>query len=84
MLLMFMFIDLTQCLRFQNGAPKKFYFFLLPSYWFGGKAAVTASGNGVKVNVRKTFGDFEAIKGVTLNLIPGEVTALLGHNGAGK
>jgi ABC-type multidrug transport system ATPase subunit len=42
-------------------------------------------GNGVKVqNVRKTFGDFEAIKGVTLNLIPGEVTALLGHNGAGK
>jgi ABC-2 type transport system ATP-binding protein len=41
-------------------------------------------GDGVKVEkVRKTFGDFEAIKGVTLNLLPGEVTALLGHNGAG-
>ena len=81
-----MFIDLTQLLRCQNASPQKFFFFLLPSYWLGhSRSNVTVDGNGVKVqNVRKTFGDFEAIKGVTLNLIPGEVTALLGHNGAGK
>jgi ABC-type polysaccharide/polyol phosphate transport system ATPase subunit len=81
-----MFIGLTQLSPFQNGSPQKLYFFLLPSYWFSSsRNKVTVGGNGVKVqNVRKTFGDFEAIKGVTLNLIPGEVTALLGHNGAGK
>jgi ABC-type sugar transport system ATPase subunit len=64
----------------------KIWFFLMPSYWFGNGVKVqTVGGNSVRVqNVRKTFGDFEAIKGVTLNLIPGEVTALLGHNGAGK
>ena len=33
--------------------------------------------------VRKSFGGFEAVKGVSMTMVSGEVTALLGHNGAG-
>ncbi|HEV3323760.1 MAG TPA: ATP-binding cassette domain-containing protein [Solirubrobacteraceae bacterium] len=34
--------------------------------------------------VRKSYGDFEVLKGVDLEIEPGEVAGLLGHNGAGK
>jgi len=35
-------------------------------------------------NVRKSFGPVEVLRGVDLDLIPGEVLALVGDNGAGK
>ena len=35
-------------------------------------------------DLSKQFGDFWAVDGVTLNVQPGQVLALLGQNGAGK
>jgi len=34
--------------------------------------------------IRKAFGGVKAVDGVSVNLYPGEVVALLGQNGAGK
>jgi ABC-2 type transport system ATP-binding protein len=42
------------------------------------KATLYASG------VRKSYGNFEVLKGVDLEIEPGEIAGLLGHNGAGK
>ena len=36
------------------------------------------------VQVVKNFGGIHALKGVSLSIFPGEVVALVGHNGAGK
>lgn len=35
-------------------------------------------------NVKKTFGEVKAINDLNLNILEGEIYALLGHNGAGK
>lgn len=36
------------------------------------------------VGITKNFGGVQALKGVDLAILPGEVVALVGHNGAGK
>jgi ABC-type sugar transport system ATPase subunit len=46
-----------------------------------------ASGGGVLLSLRgvsKTFGPVRALTDVNLDIMPGEVTALIGDNGAGK
>jgi ABC-2 type transport system ATP-binding protein len=44
-----------------------------------------ASANAVEVrDLRKNFGDFAAVRGVTFNVAAGEIFSLLGPNGAGK
>jgi ABC-type multidrug transport system fused ATPase/permease subunit len=65
-----------------NGRPAKFYFFLLPTYWFGTKSNPEGGhGSGVVVeNVKKSFGSFEALKGISFKMAQGEVTALLGKS----
>src|SRR5712691_5119059 len=40
--------------------------------------AITVSG------LRKSYGDFEAVRGIDFEVAPGEVFGLLGPNGAGK
>ena len=36
------------------------------------------------IDIEKHFGGVNAVNGVSLNLYPGEVVGVLGHNGAGK
>lgn len=65
------------------GGGYKFYFPFQVSFWFGEKSSQKESEaediDGVKVDsVKKVYGDFEAIKGVSMKLERGEVLALLG------
>lgn len=62
-------------------SPKRFTFHL-PSIFQERKKG---KGYGVEVRgLRKRFGDFEAVKGVTFSIENGEIFGLLGPNGAGK
>lgn len=69
-----------------NGAAMKFYFPFQWSYWFGN--CRHSSGDvhdGVEaIGVSKRYGKVEALQPFNLTMKPSEVTALLGHNGAGK
>lgn len=47
--------------------------------------AQAAEGLGIEIKgLRKQFGDKTAVDGLNLSMYNGQVTALLGHNGAGK
>ncbi len=35
-------------------------------------------------NLKKTYGDFTAVKGISLEVRPGDIYGFIGHNGAGK
>ena len=46
---------------------------------------MTVETNAIKVkDLTKTYGSFQAVKGINLQVKRGEIFALLGPNGAGK
>jgi len=51
----------------------------------GTPAAAAADGSLIRaVDLRKAYGEFEAVKGIDLDVRPGEAFGFLGPNGAGK
>ena len=50
----------------------------------GGVSTAKAQGGLIVTGLCKSFGKTRANDDISVRLIPGEVTALIGHNGAGK
>ena len=50
----------------------------------GGVSEAKAQGGLIVTGLCKSFGKTRANDDISVRLIPGEVTALIGHNGAGK
>ena len=75
-----------------NGAASKWYFPVSEAFWCsfcrgGNKSSENneEEQEGVEaINVSKRYGKVEALKPLSLAMKPSQVTALLGHNGAGK
>jgi len=70
------FVSILQSLEGESRAPD-----------FPGRRREEQHAEAVAIGARdlgKTFGDFTAVKGVDLEIRPGEVYGLLGANGAGK
>jgi ABC-2 type transport system ATP-binding protein len=70
------FVSILQSLEGESRAPE-----------FPGRRREEHHAEAVAIGARdlgKTFGDFTAVKGVDLEIRPGEVYGLLGANGAGK
>jgi len=75
-----------------NGAASKWYFPVSKAFWCsfcrgGNRKSIDDNGeqDGVEaINVSKRYGKVEALKPLSLTMKPSQVTALLGHNGAGK
>ena len=76
-----------------NGAASKWYFPVSKRFWCsfcrGGNNESREDNEeeqeGVDANnVSKRYGKVEALKPLSLTMKPSQVTALLGHNGAGK
>ncbi len=70
------FVSILQMLEGETRAPA-----------FPGRAVAPPDPGAIAIGARglgKSFGDFVAVKGVDLEIRPGEVYGLLGANGAGK
>ena len=70
-----------------NGARLKFYFPFQLKFWCGNRRRNDGNEQDAAVEaacVSKRYGKVEALKPFTLTMKSSQVTALLGHNGAGK
>jgi len=75
-----------------NGAASKWYFPVSKAFWYsfcrGGNKRSDDNGEGQDgveaINISKRYGKVEALKPLSLTMKTSQVTALLGHNGAGK
>ena len=75
-----------------NGAASKWYFPVSKRFWYsfcrGGNKSSDDNEEGQEgveaINVSKRYGKVEALKPLSLTMKTSQVTALLGHNGAGK
>lgn len=68
-------------LPMENGAAMKFYF----PFYFSCRQHKAEEQDGIEaINVSKSYGKVEALKPLSLTMKPSQVTALLGHNGAGQ
>lgn len=78
---------LSQVFPGAHGRPQVPWFLFDPRYWglLKPKQQGDFASTGISVrNLRKRYGKFTAVDGVSFDCQRGKVFALLGHNGAGK
>ena len=68
----------------ENGAAMKFYNPLNIRCRRRGRSTDDGEDGVVATNISKSYGKVDALKPFSLTMKPSEVTALLGHNGAGQ